>query len=197
MSLRPLEGQSPIHTTQARRSTQKLEARRRLLRCEVFNPSENIGGFGKDRGKMVALGNMRCAITQSTKTTELAPDSDTSASVIEYEIALPASARVDPASRIFVPVKYPFWEPNHDYEAGQFVVSTNWINGKTVAFRALYSARSGPIEPDWPMRLRSRIDDGAALWVGTYLATIYEVIAVNTNESNLTETVVRVKEING
>ncbi len=196
MSLRPLEGQSPIHTEEARRSTQKLAARRRLLRCEVYNPPNSIGGFGRERSAMRPLGNVKCAISQLLRTSEITPNSDTSESVVEYEIALPARVHVEPSSRVFVPAKYPEWKANYQYLAGQLVVATNWINGRTMVFRSLKNAQSGVLEPSWQLSLRSQTVDGAALWLAIYEATIYEVISINNNESNFVETVVRAKELN-
>ena len=196
MLLRSSSGFEPIHTRNARRDTQKLTARRRLDWCEIYNPPKKQGGIVQQKTEMRPLGKFRCAITQSTKTAEITPDANTASSVIEYEIALPPDSHVDPSSRVFVPARYPARKANQLYGNGQLVVATNWDNGKTMVFRCIKSGMSGTTEPVWPTRMSARIWDGQTGWVAAFVATIYEVIAINKNETQAIETIVRVKEIN-
>ncbi len=196
MLLRSSSGSEPIHTRNARRDTQNLARRRRLSWCEVYSPPKRQGGIVREEAKMRPLGKVRLGITQSTKTAEITPDNNTASSVIEYELAGPLNWRVEPSSRVFEPAKYPAWKANQLYGNGQLVVATNWDNGKTIVFRCIKSGMSGTTEPVWPTRMSARIWDGQTGWVATFVATIYEVIAINKNETQAIETIVRAKEIN-
>lgn len=188
---------SLIHPRSRLRRVSRLANRRMKARCEIKRTGLSGPGMGEADAPDFFAGNVPCAVSVSSVPGEGDNPGMDVDSVTLYEIALPLGTAIEPADRIAVPAFFPAWQKQTNYAFGARVVPTNWVSGAAPVLECVCPGASGAIEPrKWPLKLRATKTDGTVVWRVVDRAELYEVLAVNANESNPLETVAKCKEIN-
>lgn len=74
------------------------------------------------------------------------------------------------------------------------MVPSNWVSGTVPVMECVRGGLTGTSEPKW--QSNASFLDGAARWKIVGVATIYEILSINENETNRVETIIKVREIN-
>lgn len=188
---------SPIHTDEALGQAENIADRRRLTTCEIKRSGEISGGGGEADGPDINAGRVRCAVSQGGQGDEGNGGGGDPEAKTVYEIAITQTVMIQPDDRIAIPGFYPQWEPGKNYAFKSLIAQTNWVSGAVPILKCVSPGATAAKEPKrWPTKIGATIRDGGAIWRVVGRAVLYEVIAVNANESNRVETIVRCKEIN-